>query len=107
MYYKKKGKETEMAEAMLNVRIDEELENGLKKIAAKRVQAKSDVVRHALQEFVRRENGLDEVRAVVAKRFAEGRLSFEQAVELLGYGEARKIAFFVENARQSLAKGLQ
>ena len=44
---------------------------------------------------------------ISAKKFAENKLSFEEVVNLLGYGEAKKIAFYVEFAKKSIIEGLK
>ncbi len=95
-----------MKETVLTVRIDKKLKKELEALEKTKLSTTSDVVREALFEYLRKEKELNEIRKVIAKRFAEGRISFENVVKLLGYEEAKKVAFFVETAKKSLEEGL-
>lgn len=42
----------------------------------------------------------------VAKKFAEGKISFDKLVTLIGLEEAKKVAFFAGMAEESFQKGI-
>lgn len=47
-----------------------------------------------------------EIKKLAARRYAEGILSFDGLMDILGYGEATKIAYYKDIAEVSLAQGL-
>lgn len=95
-----------MKREVLTVRLDEELSEMIEELARDKHAAKSDVVRDALRAYVERERGLDEVRRVVAAKFAEGALGFDEMVRILGFDEAKMVAYYVEVAERSFEEGL-
>ena len=94
-------------EAFIHVRVDQELDNELNQLAKDKIAVKSELVREALTEYVKKEKELKEIKGIVARKFAEGKISFEQAVQVLGYTEAKKVAFFVDVAKKSFEDGLE
>lgn len=56
-------------------------------------------------KYMKRKKELTEIKQVVAKKFAQGKLSFDEMVVVLGYDEAKKVAFFVDVAEKSFQEG--
>ncbi len=44
---------------------------------------------------------LIEIKKLAAKRYTEGKLSFDELVDILGYEEAKKVAYYKEIAEES------
>lgn len=91
---------------LLTVRLDDELAETIEQLARDKHAAKSEVVREALRAYVERERGMTEVRRVVAAKFAEGALGFDDMVRILGYDQAKMVAYYVEVAEESFDEGL-
>jgi len=49
---------------------------------------------------------MSEIRKQAARRYTEGKLSFDGLRDILGYEEAKKIAYYKDIAEISFAKGL-
>ena len=96
-----------MHEKTITVRIEPELERRIERVALERTQTKSDLVREALIEYLRKKTEMKEIKKIVAKKFALGKISFEELIKIVGYEEARKIAFYVQTAKKSLMEGLE
>jgi len=94
-------------EELLTVRVDPALKEKIRDLEREKLETTSGIVREALLEYVQKETGLEEIKKIIAKKFAAGKISFEETVRLLGYEEARKIAFFVETVKKSLKEGLK
>ena len=94
-------------EELLTVRIGPDLREKIRNLEREKLETTSSIVREALLEYVQKEAGLEEIKKIIAEKFAAGKISFEETVRLLGYEEARKIAFFVETAKKSLKEGLK
>lgn len=94
-------------EELLTVRIDPGLRERIRNLEKEKLENASGIVREALDEYIKKETGLNEIKKIVAEKFAAGKISFEDTVRILGYEEARKIAFFTENADKSLKEGLK
>ncbi len=91
---------------ILTVRLDEELSGSLQALAAEKHASKSDLVRQALRAYLQKEQSLSEIRDVVAQRFAQGKIGFDDMVQLLGYEEAQTVAYYTDVAERSLEEGL-
>ena len=91
---------------VITVRVEPSVEKRLETVAKKRLEKKSDVIRKALIEYLNRESELKEIKKQIAQRFAEGKITFDGMVRLLGYNEAKKIAYLVEMAKASFEEGL-
>lgn len=50
---------------------------------------------------------MSEVKKQVAKRYTEGKLSFDELVEILGYEEAKKVSYYKNIAETSFVEGLK
>jgi len=94
-------------EELLTVRIGPELKERIELLERKKMETKSNIVREALIRYIQDETGMDDIRENISKKFASGSISFEQMVKILGYEEARKVAFFVEAAKKSFEEGLK
>lgn len=95
-----------MQEKTITVRIEAEWKKRMDDLAKSRFEKRSDVIREAIIQYIKKHSELREIKKLAAKRFTEGKLSFDQLVELLGYEEAKKVAFFVEKAKKAF-KGLK
>ena len=98
---------TEPKHEVLTVRVESQIQEGLDDLAKERAEARSEIIREAIIEYIKRQTELKEVKSFIAKKFAEGSVSFEQMVRLLGYTEARKVIFYVETAKKSFEAGLK
>lgn len=94
-------------EETLTVRVDLELKKKLEALEKEKMQTKSDIVRQAIIKYIEREKELNEMKKIIAQKFAGKDISFEEAVRILGYEEARKIAFYVEIAKKSFEEGIK
>ena len=91
---------------IIEFELDRSLMLELEEVAKIKMKQKSELAREALVDFIRRETSLADIRKLTAKKFSSGKLSFDEMVKLLGYDDARKIAFFTEIAEKSFKKGL-
>lgn len=94
-------------EKLLTVRIDPELEEKIEVLEREKLETRSNIVREALMAYIQKETEMKDIKKIIAKKFSQNLISFEEIVRLLGYDEARKIAFFVENAKKSFEEGLK
>ena len=92
---------------LLTVRIEPELKRRLEYLAREKIEGKSDIIREALIEFVRKETEMKEIKGIMAEKFTLGKISFEELIKIVGYREARKIAFYAEIAKKSFEEGLK
>jgi len=46
------------------------------------------------------------IQKISAKRYTEGRLPFDELVDIIGYEEAKKVAYYKDIAEVSFAQGL-
>ncbi len=95
-----------MTSDTLTVRINHRLKKKLEKLASKHKETKSDLIRKVLVDYIRKEEERDEIKKIVAKEYAEGRISFDELIRIIGYEEARRVAFFFHTAKESFEKGL-
>ncbi len=91
----------------ITVRVEQILDENLSKIAKEKAKPKSDIIRKAIEEFIDKEKSIEEIKKFIAQKFAEDKISFEDMVGLLGYKEAKKIAFYYEMAKDSFELGLE
>jgi len=94
-------------EDLLTVRIEPKLKERIRVLEKEKMETMSNIVREALISYVQKETEMIEIRKLVAEKFAADKISFDEAVRILGYEEAKKIAFFVEIAKKSFEKGLK
>lgn len=94
-------------EELLTVRIEPKLKEKIRMLEKEKMETRSNIIREALINYVERETEMKEIRKMIAEKFAAGKISFEETVRLLGYEDAKKIAFFVEMAKKSFEKGLK
>ncbi|MGM0510753.1 MAG: ribbon-helix-helix protein, CopG family [Thermoplasmatota archaeon] len=95
-----------MANDTLTVRIDHDWKKKLEELASKENETKSDLVRKVLIDYIKKQREKDKIKRVIAKEYAEGKISFDELIRVIGYEEARKVAFFVHAAEESFEKGL-
>ncbi|MFP4050819.1 MAG: ribbon-helix-helix protein, CopG family [Thermoplasmata archaeon] len=95
-----------MTDDTLNVRIDQHWKKKLEEFASKENKTKSDIVRKALIDYIKSKEKKEEVKKIVSKEYAEGKISFDELIKMLGYEEAKKVAFYVHTAKRSLKEGL-
>ena len=91
---------------MVTVRLDSNTRKEIARFSKDRLEPRSKIIRRAVVEFVQKESGLNELKQIVAKKFAEGKLSFDELVRVLGFEEAKKVAYFVDIAEKSLQEGI-
>ena len=94
-------------EKLITIRIEPELEERITFLEKEKLETRSNIVREALLSYIQKEAETREIKKIVAKKFAQGLISFEELVRLVGYEDARKIAFFVETAKKSFEEGLR
>lgn len=92
---------------VITVREDQEMIAKIEKLAKLRLETKSEIIRDAIRDYVQRKLELIEIQKLVAKRYTEGKLSFDELVKLLGYEEAKKIGFYKDLAEESFVEGLK
>lgn len=97
----------EMQEKTITIRIEPEWKKRIEKMATERLETKSNLIREAVIEFIRKETEMEEIKKVMARRFALDKISFEELIKIVGYKEARKIAFYVQTAKKSFVEGLR
>lgn len=91
---------------VITVRLEDGPREKIAEIARQKLESRSDIIREALMEYIRKETEMREIKKIVAKKFAEGKVSFEELVKVLGYEEAKRVAFFVDIAEKSFREGL-
>lgn len=94
-------------EAVLTVREDARVIKKLDELSMLRKEKRSEIVREALEAYLKKQVELRDIKKLIAERYAKGELAFDDVVRLLGYDEARKISFYVELAETSFTKGLR
>jgi len=92
---------------LLTVRIDPDLKGKIEALERTKLETKSNIIREALIIYIQHETEIKEVKENLSKKFSTGKISFEQMVQILGYEEARKVAFFVQVAKKSFEEGLK
>jgi predicted transcriptional regulator len=91
---------------ILTIREDEETIKKLDELARQKMRSRSEIVREAVRDYVTRTLELVEIQKLAAKRYTEGKLSFDELVDILGYEEAKKIAYYKDIAETSFEQGL-
>lgn len=96
-----------MKDKTLTTRIEEELDKELEKLAKESMERKSALVRKALIDFVEEREEEEKVKDLLSEKYVKDEISFEELVRVLGYEEAKKLAFFKDIAKRSLVEGLE
>ena len=91
---------------ILTFREDEETIKKLDELARQKMRSRSEIVRMAVRDYVTRKLELIEIQKLAAKRYAEGKLSLDELVDILGFEEAKKVAHYRDIAEASFAQGL-
>lgn len=94
-------------EELLTVRIEPELKEKIETLEREKIETKSKIIREALIEYIQKETEMKEIKKIIAKKFTLNLISFDEVVRILGYEEARKVAFFVEISKKSFEEGLK
>jgi len=94
-------------EELITVRIEPKWKERIKTLEKEKIETRSNIIREALIKYLQKESEIKEIKTVVAKKFASNLISFEELIRIVGYEEARKIAFFVETAKKSFEEGLK
>ncbi len=92
---------------MLTFREDEDVIKKLDELARQKMRSRSEIVRGAVRDYVTRKLELIEIQKLAAKRYTEGKLSFDELVDILGYEDAKKVAYYKDIAEASFAQGLE
>ena len=91
---------------ILTFREDEETIRKIDELARQKMRSRSEIVRMAVRDYVTRKLELIEIQKLAAKRYAEGKLSLDELVDILGFEEAKKVAHYKDIAEASFAQGL-
>ena len=92
---------------ILTFREDEDTIKKLDELARQKMRSRSEIVRGAVRDYVTRKLELIEIQKLAAKRYTEGKLPFDELVEIMGYEEAKKVAYYKDIAETSFAQGLE
>lgn len=91
---------------MLTFREDDEIINKIDELARQKMRSRSEIVRMAVRDYVNRKLELIEIQKLAAKRYAQGKLSIDELVEIIGFNEAKKVAHYKDIAESSFAQGM-
>lgn len=94
-------------EELITVRIEPKWKERIKALEREKLETRSNIVREALIKYLQKETELKEIKKVIARKFASNLISFEELIRIVGYEEARKIAFFIETTKKSFEEGLK
>ncbi len=94
-----------MESDVVAVRFGEEDRKQIALYAKQKMETQSSVIRKATLQFIQREKESEEIKGIVARKFAERKISFDEMVRILGYEEAKKVAFFIEIMEKSFEEG--
>ncbi len=92
---------------ILTFREDEDMIEKLDELAKQKMRSRSEIVRGALRDYVTRKLELIEIHKLAAKRYTEGKLSFDELVDIMGYEDAKKVAYYKDIAEASFTQGLE
>lgn len=95
-----------MASDVVTVRLDEKTRKQIFQFSRNKLESQSEIIRKAILNYVQKENELNELKQIVAKKFAEGKISFDELVRILGFEESKKVAYFVDIAEKSFQEGV-
>ena len=96
-----------MTADVMTVRVDKQTRAGVETLSHKRHESQSEIVRRAIMEFVESQKQNDEIKEMVSLKFAQGKISFNELVRILGYDEAKEVLLFVEQTTIALKEGLK
>jgi predicted transcriptional regulator len=91
---------------ILTFREDDETIKKIDVLSKRKLRSRSEIVRRAVRDYVTRKFELVEIQKLAAKRYTEGKLSFDELVDILGYEEAKKVAYYKDIAEVSFVQGL-
>ncbi|MEK6970235.1 MAG: hypothetical protein AABW68_00910 [archaeon] len=91
---------------IVTVRFEGDARKQIAAYARQKMETKSTVIRKATLDFIKRENERNEIKEVVSKKFVEGKISFDEMVRVLGYDDAKEVAFFIDVLEKSLHEGI-
>lgn len=95
-----------MSSGVITLRLEEKDKQKVWNLAKKKRESKSNLMRKALLSYVEKETELDEIKGIVAAKFVQGKISFDELVRILGFDEAKKVAFFADIAEKSFQEGI-
>lgn len=90
---------------IVTVRLDDKTCNEIEAYSKEKSESQSDIIRKAILQYVQKQRELNEIKSVVSRKFAEGKISFDELVRIIGFEEAKKVAYFVDVAEKSLTEG--
>lgn len=91
---------------MISMRLEKKDKEKILELSKRKMESKSDLMRKALLQYIQKETEMDEIKEAVAKKFAEGKISFDELVKIIGFDEAKKVAYFVDIAEKSFQEGI-
>lgn len=89
------------------IELSEDLLRKLDQLSEGKPYIRSALVKEAIKEFIHRELDLQELKKVIVERFAQGKISFDDLAELLGYREAKKLQIYKDMLFQGLEDAAQ
>jgi len=89
------------------IEISEQLLKKLDQLSNEKPYIRSILIKKAIKEFIHRELDLQEVKKLIVEQFAEGRVSFDDVAELLGYREAKRLQLYKNMLFQGLDDAAQ
>ncbi len=95
-----------MVAGVITLRLEGKDKQKVWDLAKKKRETKSNLMRKALLSYIEKETELDEIKEIVAVKFVEGKISFDELVRILGFDEAKKVAFFADIAEKSFQEGI-
>ena len=84
------------------IKISEQLLKKLDQLSNQKPYIRSILIKEAIKEFIHRELDLQEVKKLIVEQLAEGRVSFDDVAELLGYREAKRLQIYKNMLFQGL-----
>ncbi len=88
-------------EELLTIRIEPRLRQRINALVHEKIKTKSDIIREAIEDYIKRGEELKELKSEMAKKYAANKVSFQDLVRIIGYQEASKVAFFIEKAKKA------
>jgi metal-responsive CopG/Arc/MetJ family transcriptional regulator len=95
-----------MASDMISTRLGEGLRKQVDAFSKTHAESQSKIIRKAVSSYIDKELEKDELREMVSLKYAQQKISFEELVRILGYEDAKQVAFLVDVAEKSLKEGL-
>ena len=93
-------------EKIVKIGLRESLLRDLENIAIRYGTTKERWIKEAIIKALRSEKARDKIMKTVSKEYMEGKIEFEDMVELIGIENAKKISAVVEGAKRSIEEAV-